>query len=684
MSDFEFTNRLINEKSPYLLQHAHNPVEWYPWSDEAFQKAENEDKPVFLSIGYSTCHWCHVMERESFEDLEVAEILNRDFVAIKVDREERPDLDHIYMSFCQASTGHGGWPLSVFLSPEKKPFFAGTYFPKESRAGMPGFIAILNGISQAWRTQREELLRQGQSVLQHISRPAVIQTGNTVTKEDLSRAYRSLRRSFDQNYGGFGQAPKFPAPHMLSFLLRYGVLNNEDLAIEMVAKTLDGMYRGGIYDHIGGGFSRYSTDEKWLVPHFEKMLYDNALLLMVYAEAYQVLGQEEQRVVVEEIAAYILREMVSPEGGFYSAEDADSEGVEGKFYVWTPAQVLAVLGNKNGREFCEFYDITDTGNFEGKSIPNLIKTSLERVKARKHALAVDRQKLLQDRNNRIHPYKDDKILTSWNGLMIAALAKASRILNNTAWVQAAEKAAKFVLTALRRSDGRLMARYRQGEAAYPAYADDYAFVVWGLLELYEATFNSDYLRLALELNRDLIRLFWDDREGGLFFYGSDVEELILRPKEIYDGAIPSANSITAMNLLRLSRLTDAPELEERASQVLSAFASTVKQYPLGYSALLAAAISLLYPSREVIVVGDRHSHEVEQMLELINTTFLPNSTFLFRSTTGDGVTDLNRRLSEYQPLGGQATAYVCQNYSCQAPVTSTSDLKRMLVRAAQH
>jgi len=684
MSEPGFTNRLSGEKSPYLLQHAHNPVDWYPWSEEAFHKAKNEDKPVFLSIGYSTCHWCHVMERESFEDLEVAEILNRGFVAIKVDREERPDLDHIYMSFCQALTGHGGWPLSVFLSPDKKPFFAGTYFPKESRAGMPGFIAILNGISEAWKTQREELLRQGESVLHHISRPTAIQTDNNIAREDIDRAYRSMKRSFDQTYGGFGQAPKFPTPHILSFILRYGVLKNEDLAIEMVSKTLDGMYRGGIYDHIGGGFSRYSTDEKWLVPHFEKMLYDNALLLMTYTEAYQVLGQEEQRTVVEEIVTYILREMVSPEGGFYSAEDADSEGVEGKFYVWTPAEVFSVLGEKNGREFCEFYDITESGNFEEKSIPNLIKTPLERVKARKHALAVDRQKLLQKRNNRVHPYKDDKMLTSWNGLMIAALAKASRILNNSACIQTAEKAMNFILTRLRQPDGRLMARYRQGETAYPAYADDYAFVVWGLLELYETTFNADYLRRALELNRELIRLFWDDREGGLFFYGSDVEAQILRPKEVYDGAIPSANSITAMNLLRLSRITGSPELEERASQVLSAFASTVKQYPAGYSALLTAALALLYPSREVIVVGDRHSREVNQMLELINTTFLPNSTFLFLSTEGDGINDLNQRLCEYQPLGGQATAYVCQNYSCQAPVTSTSELKRVLAQTVQH
>lgn len=683
MPDFEFTNRLINEKSPYLLQHAHNPMDWFPWGAEAFEKARNEDKPVFLSIGYSTCHWCHVMERESFEDLEVAEILNRDFVAIKVDREERPDLDHIYMSFCQALTGHGGWPLSVFLSADRKPFFAGTYFPKESNSGLPGLIAILTGISRAWNTQREELLRQGQSVLQHISQPTAIQTGNTITREDFDRAYRTLRRSFDQSYGGFGLPPKFPTPHTLSFLLCYGVLNNEKLATDIVAKTLDGMYRGGIYDHIGGGFSRYSTDEKWLVPHFEKMLYDNALLLMVYSEAYQVLGHEEHRTVVEEVAAYIMREMVSPEGGFYSAEDADSEGVEGKFYGWTPTEVWEVLGEKNGRNFCRLYDITETGNFEGQSIPNLIKTPLERVKARKHALAVDRQKLLQRRNARVHPYKDDKILTSWNGLMIAALARASRILNNSVYLQAAEKAMEFVLTRLRRPDGRLMARYREGETAYPAYADDYAFVIWGLLELYEAAFDSDYLRLGLELNQDLIRLFWDDDQGGLFFYGSDAEEQILRPKEIYDGAIPSANSITAMNLLRLSRMTDSPELEERASRILSTFAMTVKQYPSGYSAFLTAAMSLLYPSWDIIVAGERNHSEGERMLEVINGTFLPNSTILFHSTTDNGLANLNPRLREYQPMGGQATAYVCQNYACQAPVTSASELKTVLTQATK-
>jgi len=678
MSEPEFTNRLINEKSPYLLQHAHNPVDWYPWSDEAFEKAKREDKPIFLSIGYSTCHWCHVMERESFEDSEVAEILNREYVAIKVDREERPDLDHIYMSFCQAMTGHGGWPLSVFLSPDKKPFFAGTYFPKESRAGMPGFITILIGISLAWKTRREELLREGQSVLQHINRSRVVQTGNTVTQEDVSRAYRILRRTFDQEYGGFGRAPKFPTPHLLSFLLRYGVLNNEQTAIDMAVKTLDGMYRGGIYDHVGGGFSRYSTDEKWLVPHFEKMLYDNALLLMAYAEAYQLLGREEHRTVVEEVAAYILREMTDPEGGFYSAEDADSEGVEGKYYLWTPAEVLEVLGEKDGREFCELYDITETGNFEGKSIPNLIKTPLEHIKERKHALAVARQKLLQSRDNRIHPHKDDKILTSWNGLMIAALAKSFRIIGDTACLRAAEKAMNFILTRLRRSDGRLMARYRQGEAAYPAYADDYAFVIWALLELYEATFNSDYLRVALELNRDLLRLFWDDREGGLFFYGSDVEEEILRPKESYDGAIPSANSITVMNLMRLSRITESPELEEKASRVLSAFAFTVKQYPPSYTALLRAAMYLLYPSREVIVVGERDSGEVKEMLESINANFLPNTIVMFRPLPDDGITELNPRLREYVALDGKATAYVCQNYACQAPVTSASDLKRMI------
>ncbi len=678
MSEPGFTNRLINEKSPYLLQHAHNPVDWYPWGDEAFEKARQQDLPIFLSVGYSCCHWCHVMERESFEDPEVAEILNRDFVAIKVDREERPDLDHIYMSFCQAMTGHGGWPLSVFLSPDKKPFFAGTYFPKESRAGMPGFITVLNGISRAWKTRREELLRQGQSVLQHISRSEVIQTGNSITLEDVSRAYRILRRNFDPEYGGFSRAPKFPAPHLLSFLLRYGVLNNEQLAIDMAVKTLEGMYRGGIYDHIGGGFSRYSTDDKWLVPHFEKMLYDNALLLMVYAEAYQLLGREEHRRVVEGVAAYVLREMTDPEGGFYSAEDADSEGIEGKYYLWTPAEVLEVLGERDGREFCEIYDITETGNFEGKSIPNLITTPPERVKAREHDLAVVRQKLLQNRSNRIHPHKDDKILTSWNGLMIAALAKAFRILGNSAYIRAAEKAMNFILTRLRRADGRLMARYRHGEAAYPAYADDYAFIVWALLELYEATFNPDYLRLALEFNRDLLRLFWDEREGGLFFYGSDVEEEILRPKEVYDGSTPSANSITAMNLVRLSRMTDSPELEEKASQLLTAFASTVKQYPAVYSALLTAAMYLLYPSREIIVVGEKDNREAKKMLGLINASFLPNSIVMFRRLPDDGVTELNPRLGAYESLDGEATAYVCQDYACQAPVVSASDLKGLI------
>lgn len=624
------------------------------------------------------------MERESFEDLEVAEVLNRDFVAIKVDREERPDLDHIYMSFCQALTGHGGWPLSVFLSPDKKPFFAGTYFPKHEKSGLPGFLDLLRGISEAWKNRREDLLQQGKSVLRQIGRPPAVQVGNTITREDMDRAYRNLMRSFDQTYGGFGQAPKFPTSHLLSFLLRYGVLKGVDLAIDMVDKTLDGMYRGGIYDHIGGGFSRYSTDEKWLVPHFEKMLYDNALLLIVYTEAYQVLGREEHRTVVEEVCGYILRDMVSPEGGFYSAEDADSEGVEGKFYVWAQGEIIELLGEKNGREFCDLYDISEMGNFEGLNIPNLVRTPLERVKARKHALAIDRRKLLHRRDSRVHPYRDDKILTSWNGLMIAALAKAFRVFGNHAYKQSAEKAVTFILNNLRRSDGRLLARYRQGEAAFPAYADDYAFVIWGILELYEATFEPNYLKLAMELNRDLIRYFWDDSEGGLFFYGSDVEEQILRPKEIYDGAIPSANSITAMNLLRLSRLTDSPEFEERASKVFSAFASTVKQYPSGYSALLIAAMSLLYPCREVVVVGERDSREVNQMLDLLNTTFLPNATFMFRSTTDDVVVDLNRRLNEYDPVGGQATAYVCQNYACQAPVTSAAELKKMLIQTIQH
>ncbi|NLB19131.1 MAG: thioredoxin domain-containing protein, partial [Syntrophomonadaceae bacterium] len=626
-------NRLINEKSPYLLQHAHNPVDWYPWGAEAFEKAKAEDKPVFLSIGYSTCHWCHVMERESFEDKQVAEALKKGFIAIKVDREERTDLDHIYMSFCQAFTGQGGWPLSVFLSPDRKPFFAGTYFTRESRGGLPGFIDVLRVVSDAWNTQRQVILEQSQVILDHLNRPAVKRNGKTISEVDLDRGFEHLEKSFDHSFGGFNQAPKFPSPHLLTFLLRYGVLKDKPRALEMVAGTLEGMYRGGIYDHIGGGFSRYSTDERWLVPHFEKMLYDNALLAIAFTEAYQILGKEEYRMVVEDTLGYLLRDMVSPEGGFFSAEDADSEGVEGKFYVWTPEEVIEILGEKEGQKFCEFYDITEAGNFEGSSIPNLIGIPLEDIKAKKDFFNEAQKKLWKSRENRVHPFKDDKILTSWNGLMIAALAKGYQVFGINAYKEAAERALQFILDNLRSEKGRLLARFRDGEAAFPAYADDYAYMVWGILELYEATFEGKYLEMALELNQELLDYFWDGEEGGLYFYGSDVEEQILRTKEIYDGALPSANSVAASNFIRLSRLTDAPELEEKAAQIMSTFATTIKQFPSGYAAMLSSSLWLLLPSREVVVKGNSDDNDARGMLEFLQRTFLPNTVILFSPET---------------------------------------------------
>jgi uncharacterized protein YyaL (SSP411 family) len=599
-------NRLSKEKSPYLLQHQFNPVDWFPWGQEAFEKAKAEDKPIFLSIGYSTCHWCHVMERESFEDKEVADLLNRYFVAVKVDREERPDIDNIYMTVCQALTGHGGWPLTIFMTPDKKPFFAGTYFPKKGRMGMPGLMDILNRVADLWKGKREELIESADKIMQAIQADATaaFYEKGRITKETIKKGYEHLNRSFDPRYGGFGRAPKFPIPHNLLFLLRYWKLNKTDKALEMVKKTLNAMHRGGIYDHIGFGFSRYSTDNKWLVPHFEKMLYDNALLAMAYLEAYQATGAEEYRRVAREIFTYVLRDMTSEEGAFYSAEDADSEGVEGKFYVWDKGEVTSILSRERGERFCRLYDITQGGNFEGKSIPNLIDKSEEEVQEAL-SLEEDRKQLYEYRNKRVHPYKDDKVLTAWNGLMIAALSMGARILGQNEYAQAAQRAVAFILDKLRRQDGRLLARYRDKEAAFPAYVDDYAFLILGLIEFYETTYDPYYLEKALELNDDMIHYFWDNDRGGLFLYGKDGEQLITRPKEVYDGAMPSGNSVAALNFLRLARLTGNEKLEKKAEQQLQYFSAVINESPAGYTYFLMAAMFALYPTKEIVVVGDK-------------------------------------------------------------------------------
>lgn len=667
-------NRLLQEKSPYLLQHARNPVDWYPWGQEAFDKARQEDKPVFLSIGYSTCHWCHVMERESFEDGEVAEFLNNFFVPVKVDREERPDVDHIYMNYCQALTGSGGWPLSVFITPGGEPFFAGTYFPKLDRFGMPGFISILERVRKAWQDNRHSILQYSSKVLHELRQEEETSNGR-IGVELANTAFSRLKSSFDSTYGGFGGAPKFPTPHNMYFLIRYWYKTGNADALDMVEKTLDSMYHGGIFDHIGYGFSRYSTDRKWLVPHFEKMLYDNALLAIAYLEAFLATGKEKHADAARKIFTYVIRDMTSPEGAFYSAEDADSEGVEGKFYVWTPDEVGEILGKAEGERFCRLYDITGKGNFEGLNIPNLINTS---VPVTDRGFAEDcRQKLFEYREKRVHPFKDDKVLTAWNGLMTAALAIGGRILNESEYTRHAEKALKFILERLVRSDGRLLARYRDGESSIPAYVDDYAFLTWSLIELYESTYKPEYLKYASQFNSDTLRLFWDEGKGGLFMYGSDAEQLIIRPKEIYDGAIPSGNSVAAMNFLRLARLMGDSRLEEMAGKLFAAFQSAFEQAPHAYSFALSAMLFSESRTKEVIITGESDYKGTEDMVKILQQGQSPLTHLLVYTDRHKELHGIVPSIENYKALNGKATAYICEGFSCRPPITNLSELREI-------
>jgi uncharacterized protein YyaL (SSP411 family) len=671
-------NRLINEKSPYLLQHAYNPVKWLPWGDEAFSKAKAEDKPIFLSIGYSTCHWCHVMERESFEDEEVADILNKDFIAIKVDREERPDIDHVYMLFCQALTGHGGWPLTIFMTSDKKPFYAGTYFPKTSRYGQPGLMDILPRISQMWRQKKEELEESSEEIFDTIRDSAILQDKSEIPKEIVHKVFNELEDLFDSEYGGFAAAPKFPMPHYLYFLLRYYKFAKDEKALKIVEKTLDSMYKGGIFDHVGYGFARYSTDKKWLVPHFEKMLYDNALLAIAYLEAYQTTGKGRYAQIADKVLTYILRDMTSLEGGFYSAEDADSEGVEGKFYVWDVEEVKEVLGKEDGELFCKYYDITQRGNFEGKNIPNLIQSSLtdiEQDKELEKKLNACRKKLFECREERIHPHKDDKILTAWNGLTIAAMAYAGRIMGNPDYIDAAKKAATFVLNHLKREDGRLLARYRKGEAAYLGTLDDYAFLIWGLIELYETTFDSIYFENVLDLQQDMIYYFWDEKDGGFWISGKDTKDLIMKPKDAYDGAIPSGNSVAAMNMLRLSKMTGNEELQEKAEILFFVFGDSVGKNPSAHIYLVTAFLFANISVKEIVISGSKEAEDTQAMIAEINKRFLPFATIILN----DGDEKLHSLVpfvkEQKQLKECKATAYICENFQCNAP---TEELNQFL------
>ncbi len=678
-------NHLIGEKSPYLLQHAHNPVDWYPWGDEAFQKAAREGKPIFLSIGYSTCHWCHVMEHESFEDEEVAKLLNENFVSIKVDREERPDIDHIYMTVCQSMTGSGGWPLNLFLTPEKKPFYAGTYFPKTERYGNPGLIAILKQISTVWKTNKESVLKSSEQVVKLLQTATETADTELLNQDTMKQAYEQLRDNYDSIYGGFGSPPKFPTPHNYTFLLRWWKLSKDPTALEMVEKTLDRMGRGGMYDQLGGGFHRYSTDEYWLVPHFEKMLYDQALLAMSYIEAYQATGKPFFADIAKGVFDYVLRDMTSPEGGFYSAEDADSEGVEGKFYVWTPEEISKVLGEREGKIFCDFYDVSKEGNFEEKNILHVDKpmdafAKLEGVKPDEllELLGKARSKLFAVREKRIHPHKDDKILTSWNGLMIAAFSRGAQVFGEPKYTEAATRAADFILKTLRQKDGALLKRYRQGDAAITGHLDDYAYFVWGLIDLYEATFEVKYLKAALELNMLVIADFWDEKGGGFFFSGKRNEQLIAQTKEIYDGATPSGNSVAFMNMLRLGRMTGDVELTKRAGRIMGTFAETISTYPSGYTQFLCALDFATGATKEIVVAGEPDADDTKQILNEIRRRFLPGKVLILHRKDDRAIEEIIGFVKEQRAIQGKATVYLCENYACKSPVSDMNQIVKLL------
>ena len=679
-------NRLVFEQSPYLLQHARNPVDWYPWGDEAFEAARKADKPIFLSVGYSTCHWCHVMEHESFEDEEVAELLNRYFICVKVDREERPDVDQVYMTVTQAMTGSGGWPMTVMLTPERKPFFAATYIPKGNRYGRRGMMELLPLIGDAWKDRRSDVEASAKQIVEQLSGRSSGNAGPLLDQKSLDACYAQLEQSFDSEFGGFGSAPKFPRPHNLRFLLRYAQRAGDQRGVEMVVKTLREMRQGGIWDHVGLGFARYSTDERWLVPHFEKMLYDQALIAMACIEAWQATGYEDLRQTAEEIFAYVERDMTAPSGGFYSAEDADSEGLEGLFYLWSIPELKAALGEEDGAFAAAIWNASASGNFESEAdevrpngnILHLTKdldqlaTEFE-LSAQKLVERIERirLKLFEIREPRIHPLKDDKVLTDWNGLMIAAFAMGGRAFDEPRWSKLAARAGDNLLSNLRAKDGRLYKRSRLGNAGLMGLLEDYAFAVWGLLELYETSFEERYLKAAMELTDAALEHFWDEEAGGFFLAPDDGEELIVRAKEIYDGAIPSGNSVFALNLLRLSRISANTEFEDRAHELIQAFSGDVQRGPMGFTQLMLAVDFAVGPSLEIVLAGKRGAKDTAAMARALAKQFVPNKVVLFRPAGEDD--PMIVKLAAYTEAQvwreERATAYVCQNFACKQPTT---------------
>jgi uncharacterized protein YyaL (SSP411 family) len=682
MAEHEFTNKLINETSPYLLQHAHNPVNWYAWGEEALERARSEDRPILLSIGYSACHWCHVMEHESFENPDIANLMNQDFVCIKVDREERPDIDSIYMTAVQMMTGQGGWPLTVFLTPDLRPFYGGTYYPPYDRQGMPGFTRVLAALSSAYKEQRQDISRTGEKITAELRKTNHFRESNTMLATDiLDQALNQMLQTFDSSNGGFGGAPKFPPSMNLMFLLRQYKRTKSIVCLEMVELTLDRMAAGGIYDHLGGGFHRYSVDQHWLVPHFEKMLYDNALLARIYLYAYQATKKARYRQVAEETLEYIIRDMMNSEGGFYSSEDADSEGEEGKFYTWLKTDILALLGPEDGELFCEYFDITNDGNFEhGYSILN-IPVPLEAFSGQKGIkqqeletiLNRSKKKLFYAREQRIRPGKDEKILTAWNGLMLTAFAEAANILGRDDYREIAARNAGFIFSNLTR-DGRLLRTFKDGKAKLNGYAEDYAYLMEGLLALYEATFEPKFFVQSMALTDTLLATFGDESEAGFFFTGSDHEELIARMKEYFDNAIPSANSVAALVLLKLSLLTGEPHYRSPALGILRMLHQSMARHPSGFGYLLCGLDFYLSQPQEIAIIGDPASHEVRLFMNEIHSRYLPNKVVALAPPDDTAGTESIGLLRGRVQVGGKPTAYVCRDYVCLAPVTTPEEL----------
>ncbi|PKD43926.1 thioredoxin domain-containing protein [Rhodohalobacter barkolensis] len=677
-------NRLSKEKSPYLLQHAENPVDWFPWSEEAFDKARKENKPVFLSIGYATCHWCHVMAHESFEDDEVARLMNEAFVNIKVDREERPDIDNTYMTVCQMLTGQGGWPLTIIMTPDKEPFFAATYLPKRSMQNRIGMTDLVPQIKNAWQNDRQRIDEAVKRIKEGFSKSLHLGQSNQALPENITEdTFQNLKNRYDPEFGGFGGSPKFPSPHNLLFLADYAHIHEHDEAKEMVGKTLLQMRLGGLWDHIGKGFHRYSTDHEWLLPHFEKMLYDQATLLMAFAEGWKLTGEPLFKETALDIVDYVESQLKSPDGLFYSAEDADSEGEEGKFYVWSREEIDAVLTDEESDLFCKHYNIRSEGNFldestrqrTGKNIPHLshLLTDLEESK-----LTEIRQKLNQQREKRIRPLLDDKILTDWNGLMIAALAKSGVLLNETELIEKAEKAFKQLLNLCKTEQSLLLHRIKDGEAEIEGMADDYAFLIWGATELCNATFDPGYLSEAVELQKRFTEHFADQKHGGFFYTAEHAEVLLGRQKEIYDGAIPSSNSVAVYNGYKLSRLTGQSEFEHQVEQILTAFSEQISDAPAGYTFAIYAHQVIQQPSNEILITAEKVDEKTNSLLNTAREFAGTGSVILLKTVETSDQLGAVAPFAKSYPIKEKPAVYVCSNFSCRAPVFDMESLKNLL------